>query len=70
MFPKPTKKCSVENLQKDLFEQPYLNEEENILNYRYLILGGGMTAYAAIRGNRSLYSEGSIALVVFPAIYS
>ena len=32
-------------------------------HYRYLILGGGMTADAAARGIRELDSEGSIGIV-------
>lgn len=32
-------------------------------DYRYLIIGGGMTAYAAIRGIRAVDSDGSIGLV-------
>lgn len=32
-------------------------------NYRYLIIGGGMTAYAAINGIRSIDSDGSIGLI-------
>lgn len=32
-------------------------------NYRYLIIGGGMTGYAAIRGIRSIDPEGSIGLI-------
>ena len=32
-------------------------------NYRYLIIGGGMTAYAAISGIRAIDSEGTIGLI-------
>ncbi len=32
-------------------------------NYRYLIIGGGMTAYAAIRGIRAVDSDGTIGLI-------
>ncbi|MGR8950908.1 MAG: NAD(P)/FAD-dependent oxidoreductase [Gammaproteobacteria bacterium] len=32
-------------------------------NYRYLIVGGGMTAYAAMRGIRAVDSEGTIGLI-------
>jgi len=32
-------------------------------NYRYLIIGGGMTAYAAISGIRAVDSDGSIGLI-------
>ncbi|MGZ4999840.1 MAG: NAD(P)/FAD-dependent oxidoreductase [Methylomonas sp.] len=32
-------------------------------NYKYLIIGGGMTAYAAIDGIRSLDADGSIGLI-------
>ncbi|MFZ2311882.1 MAG: FAD-dependent oxidoreductase [Methylobacter sp.] len=32
-------------------------------NYRYLIIGGGMTAYAAICGIRSIDSDGTIGLI-------
>jgi 3-phenylpropionate/trans-cinnamate dioxygenase ferredoxin reductase subunit len=32
-------------------------------NYRYLIIGGGMTSYAAIRGIRAVDSEGSIGMI-------
>ncbi|MGY6274868.1 NAD(P)/FAD-dependent oxidoreductase [Methylomonas sp. MgM2] len=32
-------------------------------NYHYLIIGGGMTAYAAMQGIRSIDSEGSIGLI-------
>jgi 3-phenylpropionate/trans-cinnamate dioxygenase ferredoxin reductase subunit len=34
-----------------------------MLNYRYLIIGGGMTSYAAIRGIRAVDSEGSIGMI-------
>ncbi len=34
-----------------------------MLNYRYLIIGGGMTAYAAIRGIRERDADGSIGLI-------
>jgi NADPH-dependent 2,4-dienoyl-CoA reductase/sulfur reductase-like enzyme len=34
-----------------------------MLNYRYLIIGGGMTAYAAICGIRSVDADGSIGLI-------
>lgn len=32
-------------------------------NYRYLIVGGGMTAYSAIRGIRAIDADGSIGLI-------
>jgi hypothetical protein len=32
-------------------------------NYRYLIIGGGMTSYAAINGIRSIDSDASIGLI-------
>lgn len=32
-------------------------------NYRYLIIGGGMTAYAAINGIRTIDSDGAIGLI-------
>ena len=34
-----------------------------MLNYRYLIIGGGMTAYAAIGGIRDIDAEGTIGLI-------
>ncbi len=34
-----------------------------MINYKYLIIGGGMTAYAAICGIRSLDTNGSIGLI-------
>lgn len=34
-----------------------------MLNYRYLIIGGGMTAYAAINGIRAIDADGSIGMI-------
>ena len=34
-----------------------------MVHYRYLIVGGGMTAHAAVRGIRQLDGEGSIGLI-------
>ena len=38
-------------------------EERNMRNYRYLIVGGGMTADAAVSGIRELDTKGSIGLI-------
>jgi NADPH-dependent 2,4-dienoyl-CoA reductase/sulfur reductase-like enzyme len=38
-------------------------EERGMKNYRYLIIGGGLTGDAAVRGIRELDSEGSIGMI-------
>lgn len=40
-----------------------INREGNMSDYHYLIIGGGMTAYAAIQGIRAVDAEGSIGLI-------